>query len=265
MPYASSGGVRIYYESEGEGPTILFHTGSAGDLRTWRLAGFAQGLPGFRKIWLDPRGRGKSDRPGSIEAHRMERFVEDVRAVLDDAGVEQCGFWGYSSGVLVGLAFGTAYPTRLNALVGTGGLPFHNLSELPPTDLSELVRQLVAQGGIRCVLDHYRTTENESFPLEIDQNVRSDDPLMFALDRAGRRGWRGPLALYEAFEAPTLILAGEREDTEGETERAVARMPNASLCRIPGVGHLGVFSRSELSLPVALPFLERTLGRASAV
>lgn len=257
MPFVSSNGVRIYYESEGVGPAVVFQTGAGGDLRIWRYAGYPDGLSGFRRILMDQRGRGRSDRPVTIESHRMERDVEDVGAVLDDAGVERCAFWGYSDGILVGLALGVAHPSRLVALVGMGGLPFQNVSELPPTDLSELVKEDVSRGGVRFVLDQYMTTENERFPTAIDENVRAGDPLMHALDRAGRRSWRGPLALYDGFQAPTLIFAGEKEDTERETERSVARMPNATLHRIPGVGHLGVFNRSDLSLPAATPFLEK--------
>jgi len=141
MPFVSSNGVRICYESEGVGPAVVFQTGAGGDLRIWRYAGYPDGLSGFRRILMDQRGRGRSDRPDTIESHRMERHVEDVGAVLDDAGVERCAFWGYSNEILVGLAFGVAHPSRLVALVGTGGLPFQNVSELPPTDLSELVKE----------------------------------------------------------------------------------------------------------------------------
>jgi len=257
MPFASNHGVRIYYESEGEGPAVVFETGAGGDLRIWRHAGYPDGLSGFRRILMDQRGRGRSDRPDTIESHQMERHVEDVGAVLDDAGVERCAFWGYSNGILVGLAFGTAHPSRLAALVGTGALPFQNVSDLPPTDLAELVKQDAARGGVRFVLDQYMTEENERFPAEIDQNVREGDPLMHALDRAARRSWRGPLALYEGLQAPALIFAGEREDAERETERSVARMPKGSLHRVPGVGHLAAFYRSDLSLPVAIPFLKK--------
>ena len=198
----------------------------------------------------------------TIEAHRMERFLDDLVVVLDDARVERCAFWGYSNGIFVGLAFGTAYPSRLAALVGTGAIPFQNVSELPPEDLSELAKADAARGGVRFVLDQYMAAEHESFPSAVDQNVRAGDAVMHGLDRAARRSWRGPLALYEGFEAPTLILAGEKEDTEHESERSVARMPHATLHRIPGVGHLAAFYRSDLSLPIAIPFLKTVFEQA---
>ena len=118
MATVTSDGVKIHYEVRGNGPAILFHTGAGGDSRIWEYAGYVDGLPGFTKILMDQRGRGRSGRPDTPESHRMEHFVADIGAVLDDAGLESAAFWGYSNGVYPGLAFGVAHPTRLRALVG---------------------------------------------------------------------------------------------------------------------------------------------------
>jgi pimeloyl-ACP methyl ester carboxylesterase len=74
--FVTNDGVKIHYESEGEGPAILMHTGAGGDSRIWRDAGYVRGLVGFRKILMDQRGRGLSDRPNTIESHSIERRAE---------------------------------------------------------------------------------------------------------------------------------------------------------------------------------------------
>ena len=79
-----------------------------------------------------------------------------------------------------------------------------------------------------------------------------------ALSRIARRSWRGPRSLYATCSVPVLILAGARED-DGETEKSVAETPNAWMVRIPGVGHLASFSRSDLTVPHAAAFLEEHL------
>ena len=258
MPFVTSDGVRIHYEVEGTGPSILFHTGAGGDGAIWGMAGYVAGLPGFRKILLDHRGRGQSERPDDVEAHRMERFVADIASVLDAQAVRSCGFWGYSAGILAGLAFGAAYPERVACLVGTGALPHENLCDLPPLDPETWIREDVAQGGVAREVNAYGK-RGEFFPEAIDRNVRAGDPVMHALDRLGRRKWKGPLALYPEFRTPTLIFAGEQEDEEHETERSVDLLPRGRLVRLPGVGHLGAFYRSVLVLPLALPFLREHL------
>ncbi|MCI4362914.1 MAG: alpha/beta hydrolase [Thermoplasmata archaeon] len=256
MPSVSDGGVRIHYEVEGDGPAVVVHTGAGGDLSIWRHAGYVEGLRGYRTILIDQRGRGRSDRPTTVEAHRMEWFVEDVRAVLDDVGEESSAFWGYSSGILVGIAFGGAHPTRLRALVGTGGLRLRNLNELPPVDERSEVELDVARGGVRHEVDARMAAENDRFPDAIDENVRSGDPLMHALDGVAWLAWPGPRAVLERTRCPILLLTGEKEDLNRETERTVQALPTARMVRIPGVGHLGVFYRSDLALPHALPFLQ---------
>ncbi len=191
----------------------------------------------------------------------MECFVADIAAVLDDADVECAAFWGYSNGIFNGMAFGAAYPKRLKALVGTGTLPYQDIADLPPIpDPRALIEEDVANGGVAQDVDEYQKRDGEHFPEAIDRNVRGGDPRMHALDRLGRRSWRGPKSLYARFAAPVLILTGEKEDAERQTERCVAAMPNARLVRIASVGHLASFYRSDLALPHAIPFLRDHLG-----
>jgi len=256
-----SDGVEIHYEIRGEGPAILFHTGAGGDSRIWEDAGYVDALPGFRKILVDQRGRGRSGRPDGVDAHRMEHCVSDVAAVLDDAGVNSAAFWAYSNGILVGLAFGVAHPKRIEALVGIGTLPYYDLCDLPPIeDPQAFIEEQITRGGVSAEVDRFMGEEGERFPAAIDRNVRDGDPRMYALGRLARRSWQGPKSLYASFGPAALILAGETESDEGETERSVAEMPQAQFVRIPGVGHLASFYRSDLIVPRVLPFLRERLA-----
>lgn len=250
----------IYYEVRGEGPAVLFHTGAGGDSRIWEYAGYVDGLPGFTKILMDQRGRGRSGMPETGEAHRMEHFAEDIGAVLDDAGVDSAAYWGYSNGVYPGLAFGIAHPDRLQALVGTGTLWFQDVSDLGPVaDEAAFIAEQVAKGGVAQDVEEYQRVDGEHFPDPIDRNVRAGNLRQYALDRIGRRSWHGPMSLYASFRPPVLMISGEREEDDGATAKALAAMHDGRGVRIPGVGHLACFYRSDLSLPHARPFLEEHL------
>ena len=258
--FVTNAGVRIYYEVEGTGPTILFHTGAGGDHRIWKYAGYVAALQGYRKILVDQRGRGFSDRPSTIESHRMEWFVSDVCAVLDDVGVESVRFWGYSNGALVGVAFGSAYPKRLRVLVGIGSLPFQNFSDLPrPVDPKGEIERMVSAGGVNADVKLHTERTKERFPEAIEKNVLGGDPLMYALDDLAWNEWRGPLEAYPTLHVPVLVVAGELEDSKRQTEKSITKLPNGRLVRIPGIGHLSAFYRSDLVLPHVLPFLEQTI------
>lgn len=255
MPFVDNGGVRIHYEVEGFGPSIVLHTGAGGDLRIWRDAGYVAGLSGFRVILVDQRGRGKSDRPKEVEKHRLELFIEDVRAVLDATETSSAAFWGYSNGVLVGIGLGAAHPDRVWALVGIGGMRYRDLTEIPRVNPEEEIAKDVAQGGVRAEVDARMKAENDRVPEPIDRNVREGDPLMHALDGVAWLDWRGPKSVFPQLRAPFLMLTGEREDPSHVTEETMSHVPNGRCVRVPGAGHLSAFHRSDLTLPIALPFL----------
>ncbi len=212
--FVTSGGVRIHYESEGKGPAVIMHTGAGGDLRMWQDAGYVEGLPGYRKLLVDQRGRGRSDRPSTVESHRLELYVKDICSIMDDAGVESAAFLGYSDGAVVGIAFGAANPKRIQALVGIGSLPYANLSDLPkPADPEEEIQRVVSEGGVRSSYAGFMERDHDKFPDPIHRNVMETDPLMNALDDVAWLEWKGPLDAYPAFPAPVLMVAGELEDS----------------------------------------------------
>jgi pimeloyl-ACP methyl ester carboxylesterase len=260
MPVVRSGGVDIFYEVQGRGPTVLLHTGAGGDHRMWGLAGYLGGLREFRVIAMDHRGRGQSGRPDRVEDHRIDLFASDVAAVLDDAGADSAALWGYSDGALVGVAFGSEFPRRLKALVGTGSLPFLDASDLPhPGDPEPYIRDTVAKGGVVESVERFAALEHDRFPDAIERNVRETDPRMYALNRLAWNAWHGPKSCLRSFPAPVLMLTGEKEDLKHQTESSVSWLPKGRVVRLAGVGHLGAFYRSELALPHALPFLREAL------
>ena len=95
MPYATSEGLRIYYEIAGAGPPLLLHHGLTGSWRDWEEFGFLDGLQDdYQLIMLDARGHGASDKPHDPAAYGFERGVADVVAVLDDLGIDRAHYYG---------------------------------------------------------------------------------------------------------------------------------------------------------------------------
>jgi pimeloyl-ACP methyl ester carboxylesterase len=260
MGAVRNGNVSIHFEVEGRGPALVLHTGAGGDLRIWREAGYLRGLAGFQAILIDQRGRGQSTRPERVEDHLMDRYSEDVALVLDAVGAESAGFWGYSNGFFVGLAFGSAYPRRLRCLIGTGSVPDSNFTDLPPIpDQRAFIEKVIAEGDVRASVDSYMKSEGDRFPDSIDANVRATDPRMGALRRIAWRSWDGPKSVFPSTMAPVLVIAGEKETLDGVTDKAIRSFPNGRLVTLPGVGHLGAFYRADLALAHAVPFLRTTL------
>jgi len=121
VSYARSGDVSIAYQIVGAGPVdIVFVRGITGDLlSTWEqplLVRHVEGLAAVgRVLMLDKRGTGLSDRVREVPS--LETMMDDIRAVMDDAGSERAVLW--SGGTSTGLAmlFAATYPDRCAGLV----------------------------------------------------------------------------------------------------------------------------------------------------
>jgi class 3 adenylate cyclase len=74
-----------------------------------RLAAFAS------CIHFDKRGTGLSDR--SIDTASIDDRMDDIRAVMDDAGMERAALMGGSEGGPLAVLFAAMYPGRVSALV----------------------------------------------------------------------------------------------------------------------------------------------------
>jgi len=121
VPYSDNEGVRIHYEVFRNGPPLFLHVGAGYEWDLWKLAGYIRRIKDHKLIIVDPRGRGDSDKPKTVAAHRMENYVSDVIRILDDLGIAKTAFWGHSDGARVGFVLALNHPDRMKALVAMGG------------------------------------------------------------------------------------------------------------------------------------------------
>jgi pimeloyl-ACP methyl ester carboxylesterase len=109
--YVERGGARIFYEVYGDAPTtfLLFPTGPISHSRLWK-AQVPYLSRYFRVVVFDPRGNGRSDRPGTASAYSRWEFVEDGRAVLEAAGADRALLGGLCHGGGSALMLAATYP-----------------------------------------------------------------------------------------------------------------------------------------------------------
>ena len=134
--YAKSADVHIAYQVFGEGPVNLIlappfvsnieNYWTFPDLERWllRLASFA------RVVMFDKRGTGMSDRVAELPG--LDQRIDDLRAVMDAASMEQAALLGISEGSPLAALFAATYPDRCRALVLYGG--FVRFSSWFPTE-----------------------------------------------------------------------------------------------------------------------------------
>ena len=242
--------MRIHYELDGQGAPVVLHGGAAGDLRMWRHAGYVNGRDGRRLILIDHRGQGLSGRPAGIDAHRIERYVDDVVAVLDAEGVEQTAFFGYADGAGVGYQLAADHPDRVRALVALGAID-------PPDQRPALARACRAMGMAE-LARRIQADEMLELPAWLWLQLVETDPEMFCLELEAWAAWPGPWPLLPRIGAPALVILGEHEDPSDEAARAAGTLPGGQSLNVPDVGNTGVFLAVDEVLGVVAPFLQAT-------
>jgi pimeloyl-ACP methyl ester carboxylesterase len=264
-PYVDSAGVQIYFEVVSSGFPVVLHTGGGGDGTMWEQGGYVEGLNAFRCILIDHRGHGRSDKPGRVENHLMERYVADVIAVLDTLGIERAAFWGYSAGSSVGYALAATHPERVAAVIASGAIGPRDYDQPDERRDAERSANLSRQHGLGHLIKELEEAEGMSFPQWFRRQMTNTDGKMFALEVLGAAEWQGPWTLLPRIKTPVLMLVGELEDPEGDNPRAASILPNARCVTFAAVGHVGVFLRSELALAQAVPFLQAVSELDNAV
>jgi class 3 adenylate cyclase len=119
--YARSGDVSIAYQVVGQGPVdLIFVPFMINLVWAWEqplFVDFCRRLAeSSRLILLDKRGTGLSDRPRDLPS--FETRMDDIRAVMDDAGSERAALLGAGSpGGQLCAVFAATYPERVVALM----------------------------------------------------------------------------------------------------------------------------------------------------
>lgn len=115
MPTFRSGGIELWYDVQGEGEPLVL-SGGFGLLHEQ----FHRVTPllarEFKVVNWNWRGAGNSDR-AQTAPYSVEAWTDDLRAVLDELGLERPALWGTSTGSLVSIHFAARHPERVRALV----------------------------------------------------------------------------------------------------------------------------------------------------
>lgn len=260
MPTLDRDGVAIHYDDHGPKdsqalPVLLTHGYAATGLM-WRLqiAAFADR---YRLISWDMRGHGQSDSPDDQALYSRELTVEDMRAILDELGIEQAVIAGHSLGGYMSLAFQATHPQRTGALLLQGTGPGYRnpvAREAWNEDRTARAERLETVG--------MSTHDGGS---EVDMSEHSSAA---GLARAAR----GMLTQHDSLvidgiasiELPVLLLVGE-DDTPFRNGMSYManRIEGSELHVFPGAGH-GVNIEAPEGVNAAIEgFLARLAGASA--
>jgi pimeloyl-ACP methyl ester carboxylesterase len=210
----SADGTTIAFDRSGRGPALIL-VGGASATRMSAAAAAAALSPDFTVFAYDRRGRGDS---GDTAPYAVEREVEDIQALIDEAGGSAFLFGG-SSGAALSLEAGLRLPGKIEKLA-LYEAPFIVDDSRPPIpgDFAAQLNRLVAAGRRGDAVELFQ--RNVGLPPEMIAQFRQSPmwPAMeagahtLAYDAAIMEGAQSgsplPLRKYAAVRIPTLVMDG---------------------------------------------------------
>ncbi len=239
-------GVRIAYQVSGQGPALVFCHAMANDHRM-----YDQHRDLFSEshtlITFDQRGSGYSDHPpfeeGPTSLYTVDKFGDDLKAVLDHLGINRATILGFSMGAVAALSFSTRWPDRVERLVLASAMA----SRLPQPiiDRARLVEQMLDDKGLEETYDFYFSGTLFDGLLE---EGKFHELIALFREKATPQGFKGcfrvtidrPSLVDELtlIQCPTLILVGENDKHYlAEAELLERTIPDAKKVVMTGVGH----------------------------
>lgn len=247
----SKDGTPIAYDRLGEGPALVMVTGAlatrADAVSAVRSAGDAGLMPAFTVFSFDRRGRGES---GDTLPYAVEREVEDIEAVIAEAG-GQAFVFGHSSGAVLSLEAARLLPTRITKLA-VYEPPFILDSSRPPVPADYLAQlESMVSSGRRGDAIAYFMTRGVGVPAEVVDQMRGA-PTWPGLEKIAHTTIYDTMVMYDsmlgnpsavkrwaAVKIPTLVMDGGESPAfmHHAAEALVGVLPNAQHRRFPGQGH----------------------------
>jgi pimeloyl-ACP methyl ester carboxylesterase len=264
----SADGTTIAYDRYGNGPALVLVGGAfqhrALDPRTAELAELLAGQ--FRVYHYDRRGCGDS---GDTTPYAVEREIEDLAALIEDAGGSASLFGMSSGGNLALRAAGHGLPIERLALYEPTLIIDDSRPPLPE-DYQATLTELVSSGRRGDAVAYFMTTA-VGLPNDFVEQMRQEPfwPAFEAVAHTLRydaaavadagSGSPVPLRQWASLQVPTLVLDGSESQPyqyNGDSLLA-ATLPHAERQMLEGQSH-------EVAPAVLAPVLAAFLTRAAA-
>jgi pimeloyl-ACP methyl ester carboxylesterase len=264
MPTIDADSAAIYYETAGSGEPIVLIPGFASG--TWGWFCQTELANDLRVITFDPRGIGRS-RSESPEMS-IETFVVDVRAVLDDLGIEKAHVLGASFGGFVALEFALRFPERVGKLIlacTTAGGANHvspdseilrSFTRDPDRPLGEQIRRFFRPAFTEEFNAEHADTVEKVCRLREENEVTEETysaqlHTAFSFDVDARLG---------EITNETLVITGDRDNLVPmqNSENLAAKIPNAELKVIKNGSHMIFVENAQEFNAIVSKFIGRS-------
>ncbi len=262
----------VYFETSGKGPALVFVHAAIADRRMWDRE-FGRYAKDNTVVRYDVRGFGRSP-----PATTPYSDVDDLRAVLEAAGIDRATVVGCSNGGRIGVDFALTHPDRVDRLVlvaaGVGGLEFSGDPDEAAAFRKEdaLMAPLQAayksgdrEGAVRGMREFWCAAQSGPSLDLVTAMLRDNLDEIFTDASASHATRLDPPAAKRlgSVASPTIYLLGDR-DAPGMrfiAHRMTSGIRGSVLKTIPGADHLINLSRPREFDDAIHEFLGRPVHR----
>ena len=202
--------IHLNYVERGAGDVLLLLHGNGESLDYFagQIDFFAKA---YRVIALDTRGHGAS--PRGSAPFTIRQFAEDLRAFMDERGIDSAHILGFSDGGNIALSFALKYPQRVRKLILNG-------ANLDPLGVKLHVQIPIVLGYHLARLFAGKRPEARR-RMEL-LGLMVNEPHFAPQD-------------LRKLELPALVIAGDRDMIREKHTRLIAdSLPNARLAILKG-------------------------------
>lgn len=249
------------FEDEGKGFPILLIHGFPLNRAMWQPQKNALKAAGFRPVVPDLRGFGESD---ASKGTSITAYADDLIALLDHLRIEKAAVAGMSMGGYILLDLLERHQDRFSAACfvvtrsGADDDAGKTRRQALARDAQTLGPQVVADAFARILFAPDTVDRAPELAKEVYGWMAGTATPGLVEGLLAMRDRKDYTSVLGSISIPSLVIGAEQDQAiPPENSRLLAReLPNATLCMIPGAGHLVNLEQAEAFNSCLLRFLE---------
>jgi pimeloyl-ACP methyl ester carboxylesterase len=237
--YVTANGVKLYYETYGQGPPLLLLHGNGESIGSFRnqIGTFAKH---YRVIAVDTRDHGQSATTRGKLTYDL--LADDMRALLDSLRVPAAHIVGWSDGGNTGLSMAMRYPARVKSLVTMGANLYADTTAVEANMLKEVRQTHLLASLLGLANKEFHRAHRLTALLLHYPNWQPAD--------------------LTAIRAPVLVMAGEKDIIKrSHTLLIASSIAGAQVQFLPGLTHYAPQENPLLFNEAVLRFLQQVASR----
>lgn len=255
-------GAKIYYETRGTGPSVIFVSGATGD--AGHFSKVAQCLADeFTVVAYDRRGNSRSPRPDGWNQTSADEQGDDTAGLIEVLDLAPAALYGTSGGAIIGLNAILRHEDLFRGAILHDPALMSVLEH--PEEAMGVVQPIVEggmakggpRGGLEAFLGFAAGDSLKALGPETVERMLGNAEVFFGLEFGTFESWRPAEEALAKVKIPVQVMTGEESAPFfGETSAWIAQRLGREVVTAIGA-HVPNFDRPQEFADTIRPFLRK--------